>query len=970
MSDQVGSRFDATLVRRWLGIIHGDAPGLLHIAATDNWAGQIFPTNQLDDAAAYVAAMDAQDREGIYARISTLRAPVEPGKRGGAADTLALPALWADLDLAGPGHVEANLPPDEEAGRKVIATSGLPEPSIWIHSGGGMYPIWLLDTPHAVTDDLADVKDLAAGWQKVIAHAAQQLGWKYGTGVGDLARVLRIPGTINRKEGLARPCRIISAKPNRYPIQALYEALAAGMAAIPTPTSTPHTAVAAAAHDGVSPGDDYAARVDWADILTPHGWTLSHHQDQTRFWTRPGKRHGISATTNFLGTDRLHVFSTSTAFDADASYSKFGAYTILEHHGDHSAAAKALRAAGFGTPLPDPAEEQRAAFRELLGDQADARLDQAEAPPAASHPHDLDVTNPATALAWLRNTIGSGALAGLFHRSDNVVFIAREGESGYIPPDREGDDDGPAQVRLITPASLASYIDARYRCFRWIKQGEDFDAKPALFPLESAKRTIELPDPQLRPGLRRLAGVVHTPIVRADGSVLDTPGYDRATRLYFLPAPDLIVPPVPDHPTPEQIRNAVGLLDEMTAGFPWKSDHDQANFYGFLLTPLVRNLAPIPFKLFIFDAPQQGTGKTLLADLGRILHGGVLRGGVQHNDDAEVHKIVTTVLARTTGPVVVLDNLTGTLDSPVLAGLLTSPEWSDRLLGGNEEFSAANDRVWCVTANNLTVGVDMVRRVIWTGIDAQTARPQDRTDFAISDLPSWTREHRGALLHALLTVIRAWVAAGRPVRPARSSDCFARWMQTIDGILVHAGVAGQFADQSTTRQETGADDDEWGQFLAAARSIFGDASWTAKELLACIPTTFGGLAPSIPTPGQFPVDALPGDLSEKATRHPRGPVGIAKSLGRWLNNRDGRFVGRLSARAAGNDGHGVKRWRVVLLSAESPSGFTGLSGFTGAISARATTTQLQGVVERVGVSTQSVSANPDIPVNPGDGSDG
>ena len=568
------------------------------------------------------------------------------------------------------------------------------------------------------------------------------------------------------------------------------------------------------------------------------------------------------------------------------------------------------------------AQQQRENLVALLGPAAPAE--------GMYDTDDLDVSNDATAAAWLRDAIGKGRLAGLFDRIGLVTFIAREGETGYAPPTREGDHDGPAQVRTTTAAGLAAYIDARYQCFRLVKVGDDFEAKPALFPLQSCNRVIDLPDPSLRPGLRHLAGVVHTPVVRADGSILDAPGYDPATWLYYLPDPGLNVPAVPDQPTVEQLHSAVALLDEMTAGFPWKSDHDRASYLGFLLTPLLRNLAPPPYKLFIFDAPQQGTGKTLLAELGRILHGGVLRGGVPHNDDAETRKVITTVLVRTTGAVVVLDNLTGTLDSPVLAGLLTSPDWADRVLGATEEARAANDRLWCATANNLSVGVDMVRRVVWVGIDAQMARPQDRTRFAIPDLPGWARARRGDLLHALLVLVRAWVAADRPVQPARTSDGFAHWVQVVDGILAHAGVSGRFADPSTEREEISADDDEWGRFLRAAHDAFGEQAWTAKELLALVRTSailatgqadpFAGPQPSIP------LDALPGDLAERALRHAQGAVGVAKPLGMWLSNRNGRFVGPLAARQAGKHRDGAKLWRIVQNSGAMSAGTAGTAG--------------------------------------------
>ena len=102
---------------------------------------------------------------------------------------------------------------------------------------------------------------------------------------------------------------------------------------------------------GERPGDDYNARTDWADILLPLGWTVVHTFSRTRTWRRPGKNDGISATTGRNDGDNLYVFSTSTEFDSEKPYSKFHAYTLLEHNGDWRAAAKALRAAGYGKPL-------------------------------------------------------------------------------------------------------------------------------------------------------------------------------------------------------------------------------------------------------------------------------------------------------------------------------------------------------------------------------------------------------------------------------------------------------------------------------------------------------------------------------------------------------------------------------------------------------------------------------------------
>ena len=112
---------------------------------------------------------------------------------------------------------------------------------------------------------------------------------------------------------------------------------------------------APAADGSLSPGDDYENRTDWTDILTPHGWTELFRSGATRYWRRPEKRMGISATTGHADDrDRLYVFTTSTEFDSEVPYTKFWAYTLLEHGGDGRAAARALKTAGYGRPAPEP----------------------------------------------------------------------------------------------------------------------------------------------------------------------------------------------------------------------------------------------------------------------------------------------------------------------------------------------------------------------------------------------------------------------------------------------------------------------------------------------------------------------------------------------------------------------------------------------------------------------------------------
>lgn len=114
---------------------------------------------------------------------------------------------------------------------------------------------------------------------------------------------------------------------------------------------------------GIRPGDDFNARgPDWSALLEPHGWTVQHTRGDARYWRRPGKQTGISATTGICkgkdnGSDLLYVFSTNAdPFESEHAYAKFTVYAMLHHASDWVAAARKLGEDGYGEqkPKPDP----------------------------------------------------------------------------------------------------------------------------------------------------------------------------------------------------------------------------------------------------------------------------------------------------------------------------------------------------------------------------------------------------------------------------------------------------------------------------------------------------------------------------------------------------------------------------------------------------------------------------------------
>src|SRR5262249_13833208 len=112
-----------------------------------------------------------------------------------------------------------------------------------------------------------------------------------------------------------------------------------------------------------------------------------------------------------------------------------------------------------------------------------------------------------------------------------------------------------------------------------------------------------------------LEALVETPVLRPDGTVLKTAGYDPATRLLYVPRPGLQVPLLSHAPTTAHVGAARDALLDILHDFPFVDDAGRANTLGLLLTPVLRPAVPGQVPLALIDKPKRGTGATLLAQL-------------------------------------------------------------------------------------------------------------------------------------------------------------------------------------------------------------------------------------------------------------------------------------------------------------------------------------------------------------------
>lgn len=495
-----------------------------------------------------------------------------------------------------------------------------------------------------------------------------------------------------------------------------------------------------------------------------------------------------------------------------------------------------------------------------------------------------DVTSAKVATDWLRGELGRGELAGLFRRNGKLVHTPRVGKRGYVPPSDEesksGVDFGPAQVQPVTVAHVKAVIDARYDVGRVVVDkrtkaetwtGVQFPHPPAESAFHAASLGVDVPH------VRDITSITHTPAMRPDGTVQDAPGYDSETGFLYLPPKGLTMPTVPDAPTRADVDAARDLILTPVRQFCFRREVDRANWVGLMFTPIMRGLLPPAYPMGMLTATNPGSGKTLLAALLSTVHGGTTRGEVPREKE-EIEKVLAAVLHSTTAPVVIFDNVRGTLKSGPFEALLTGSKLTDRLLGQTAMIELTNDRLWMLTGNNLAIDGDLARRVVRVELDPAEADPHLRTGFDLNPA-EWMDAHRGEYLAALLTVARGWVVAGKPT-VSRRSDSFARWESGIAGMLAWmGGLESRFMEPDPEAGSTVSDDDrEWGAFLEAVYRVFPDKSFEAREVVKALQSNH--LSP----------DVLPAELADAydAIRTGSG-VSFTKSLGRWFANRDGRF---------------------------------------------------------------------------------
>ena len=277
---------------------------------------------------------------------------------------------------------------------------------------------------------------------------------------------------------------------------------------------------------------------------------------------------------------------------------------------------------------------------------------------------------------------------------------------------------------------------------------------------------------------------------------------------------------MPEKPSAEDIEVSRALLvDELLVDFPFVDYADRAHAVAAFLLPFARRMIPGCTPLHLVEAPSCGSGKGLLCNLiSLVATGTVCEARTVASNEDDIRKMITSELL-TERPLVLLDNLGKRVDSVSLASVLTAERWTDRLLGKSQMLSLRNRVMWLLTANNPDLSMEVARRSIRIRLDAKSDRPWQRQKFRHKEILAWAAEHRPALVHAVLVLIQAWLAAGKPQHTTKLGS-FEPWSAIVGGILQVAGIESFLDNLETLYEDADAEGQLWREFVAA---------WSAKH---------------------------------------------------------------------------------------------------------------------------------------------
>lgn len=411
----------------------------------------------------------------------------------------------------------------------------------------------------------------------------------------------------------------------------------------------------------------------------------------------------------------------------------------------------------------------------------------------------------------------------LYQRDKTLIFITTvvHQEQEVNPHEEETIPiEGNPQTNLATRPIINGKLSKTAIFHKWVESAGGFKE---VKPPEDVVAYIH--DCHEYPGIRPVVGIAETPLLRPDGVIVQTPGYDPKTRYVYLPNQKF--PVVTDEmATQEQAQWAYSYLADVFCDFPYINPSHLAVPISGILTLVGRAAIRGSVPAHLFDASTRGSGKTLQTDAVATAVTG--RGAPRMNyapKDEEMEKVLAGYALKGSS-FICLDNIPAMcpFGGGPLDRVLTARDDVDlRVLGHTDVPTLTWRALIMATGNNVTFRGDTARRVLMARLEPTEENPERRTKFKHNDLLAYVRVQRPRLVAAALLILRAYFRAGCPPMGCDRWGSFEEWSRLIPNAIVFAGGA----DPMKARPENDQDVDPEAQALS---TLLGQLPNLAEKL--------------------------------------------------------------------------------------------------------------------------------------------
>ena len=749
--------FTMSNTSKFLQAICGDGGGLVSISYTmdshlKSLRSEFLQATDVASIEKHLASLPA----GAQVVFNFARIAKKPASgRGKITDTHAFSVIGMDIDIADPKKPNKSLPADIEEAVSALETLPLP-PSILVNSGSGLHAYWVLEEDLVVSDesDLKHAREFVANFYRGVVSNLPQYNFDH---THDLARSFRMPGSTNLKDP-ADPKIVTIREHHSERIYSHDEIIDASIAA-----SAKERAVKIAPVDV----DSVTQKVDLDLMSSGCGWVRDalKHGDSATYETWWGMASLLSKVEN--GREIFHEWSKNHPnYDPDETDSKFD--QVDPDKADRTCLGLSLYPTSSSTGV--------------VLDGINKQCSQCVFRDGIKSPVELGIPGMRTVItnnAQLR-TKASSLWAGVHTNNQPRRIFSFNGAIARINEEN-------AKIEILD-INTAKYVFARL--VNWMQEGKNewgTHVDPAQNVINDALSTHKPPLPEL-------TQVVSIPIVTSQGRLITEPGYDAESGIYYAAEPGCL-PQINSAATKEDALEALKWInDEILVDFPFADDASKAAAISVAILPFVRHLINGQTPLYLLEKPTAGTGATTLGlALCYPFTGKEIPVTTWTSHEDERRKQITAHLASGGGPIF-YDNMSGYINSDVLASALTIKNWSDRILATSKQVEFPINSIWLATGNNPEFHAQILRRIASIRLVTLLEDPSQRSGWRHADLLDWVSKHRKEYVEKILTIVMAWLNLGMPLFQGKPLASYVSWSSVMGGILEFLEVPGFLAN--------------------------------------------------------------------------------------------------------------------------------------------------------------------------------